>query len=267
VTEGSDKGDLEGRQVEAFEPLPGDLLLGARRARGLSTAKVAESLNLDESVILALEENRFESLGAPVFARGHLRKYARLLALDQDAVMRAYDAIATEQSAAALTVSPSVEKSSTPVVGQRTLWLVSVIAVVALAMVIWRLLSGGDSPPELPRSGQETPVSIPAADAPVATGAAETPTVVAATPEAQAPTEDEPAADDTQTAQPAPGAEAPPAETPAAALAPPAASLVFSFREDSWLDVRDARGRRLHRVRQRARPLRGVGTRADRPAG
>lgn len=241
MTEGSDKGDLEGRQVEAFEPLPGDLLLGARRARGLSTAKVAESLNLDESVILALEENRFESLGAPVFARGHLRKYARLLALDTDAVMRAYDAIATEQSAAALAVTPTVEKSSTPVAGQRTLWLVSLLAVVALAMVIWRLLSNGESETEAPASGQETPVSVPAADTP----ATDAPSVVAATPEARPDVTDEPAAEDTEPVQPAQETEAAPVETPAATETQPAARLVFSFREDSWLDVRDARGRRL----------------------
>ena len=58
-------------------------------------------------MIVALEDNQFEELGAPVFARGHLRKYARLLNLDPREVLRAYDVVATEQSVASLEVSPA----------------------------------------------------------------------------------------------------------------------------------------------------------------
>jgi cytoskeleton protein RodZ len=57
----------------------GERLRSARKARALTLEQAAETLHLDESVILALEEERFEALGAPVFVRGHLRAYARLL--------------------------------------------------------------------------------------------------------------------------------------------------------------------------------------------
>jgi cytoskeleton protein RodZ len=248
VTEPSDTPNLESRQVEAFEPLPGDLLVSARRARGLSTAKAAESLNLDESVVLALEENRFESLGAPVFARGHLRKYARLLALDPDTVIRAYDAIATEQSAASLSVTPTVEKSRRPVMGQRALWIVLAVAVLASAIVVWRVLQNGDAPtaesdqptarvveaepapaPADPNTGPTEQASAPggaAADSPLQSAAV-------AIPVEPAP-QDVPAADSTQS-------EAP--QSSQAVEAPD--QLVFSFDKDSWLDVRDGQGRRL----------------------
>jgi len=48
---------------------------------------VAEELHLDIRVIEALETNRFEALGAPVYARGHLRKYATLLGLSPATVL------------------------------------------------------------------------------------------------------------------------------------------------------------------------------------
>ena len=248
MTETPDKSDVEGQQVEAFEPLPGDLLVGARRARGMSMAKVAESLNLDQSVIRALEENRFEAVGAPVFARGHLRKYARLLSLDPDDVIRAYDAIAAEPAPSKLDVSPAVEKVRPRASGNRVLWLLGGLAVVALGMVLWRVLLNGD--PVLPEVREEI----------VETGDPDRrllppPTVV------QVPEKAEPKAEPRPEALPEPAESTPPAASrtsegePAAAAQAEAQSvtaavparreLVFTFGEDSWLDVRDGEGRRL----------------------
>jgi cytoskeleton protein RodZ len=68
----------------------GERLRSARKARALSLEQVAESLHLDESVILALENERFEEFGAPVFVRGHLKTYARLVGLPLDGVIEAY---------------------------------------------------------------------------------------------------------------------------------------------------------------------------------
>ena len=248
MTEASDKPDLESRQVEAFEPLSGDLLVSARRARGLSTAKAAESLNLDESVVLALEENRFESLGAPVFARGHLRKYARLLALDPDTVIRAYDAIAREQSAASLSVTPTVEKSRRPITGQRALWIVLAVAVLASAIVLWRVLQNGDAPtaeadPPTARVAEAEPPPVPADPNTGSQGQASAPSGAAADsprrPAAVAiPAEPAP--------QEIPAADSPQSQAPQSSQAVDApGQLVFSFDKDSWLDVRDGQGRRL----------------------
>ena len=72
----------------------GERLRSARRARALSLQQVAEALRLEEPSIVALEESRFEALGAPVFVRGHLRRYAELLGLPPDGVLDAYRAAA-----------------------------------------------------------------------------------------------------------------------------------------------------------------------------
>jgi cytoskeleton protein RodZ len=70
---------------------PGGRLRREREERGLSSQQVAEQLKLDVAVIEALEDNDFPALGAPVFARGHLRRYAALLGIPEGALLAAYD--------------------------------------------------------------------------------------------------------------------------------------------------------------------------------
>lgn len=272
MTEGPENQEADPRQVEAFEPLPGDLLVSARRSRGMSTAKAAAALNLDESVVLALEENRFTDLGAPVFARGHLRKYARLLGLNPDDVIRAYDAVATEQSPAAVAVSPTVAQPVSERSGGWILRILVVFAVAALGLLAWRIVEHGEGPFGIstvtapvgqavsPNAEESlpTPVTEPAAQEPAAQRpsgqavpeqAAATPAELpAATPEpsrgAASPgaAPDEASAESEQT-QPSADVGAARAGETTAAAAPGA--LVFEFSQDSWLEVRDADGRRL----------------------
>ena len=57
----------------------------------LSIEEVADRLRLNEALVLAMEEDRFGLLGAPVFARGHLRNYAALVGAAEAEVMAAFD--------------------------------------------------------------------------------------------------------------------------------------------------------------------------------
>lgn len=70
---------------------PGARLKREREARGLTPQQVAEQLTLDASVVTALEANDFAALGAPVFAKGHLRRYANLMQLSVDDVLSGYE--------------------------------------------------------------------------------------------------------------------------------------------------------------------------------
>ena len=71
-------------------PSPGARLRGAREARGLTIDAAAERLRLSAALVLAMEEDRLALLGAPVFARGHLRNYAALLGLPEADVLAAF---------------------------------------------------------------------------------------------------------------------------------------------------------------------------------
>jgi cytoskeleton protein RodZ len=70
---------------------PGARLRRQREQSGRSEQEVADGLNLDARVVEALERNDYDTLGAPVFVRGHLKRYASLLGLDEDEVLGAYD--------------------------------------------------------------------------------------------------------------------------------------------------------------------------------
>lgn len=75
---------------QATGPVAGERLAEARRLRQMSLADIARELRIDESKVQALEENRFEALGAPVFAKGNLRKYAGIVGVPVDDVMADY---------------------------------------------------------------------------------------------------------------------------------------------------------------------------------
>ena len=71
-------------------PVGGERLAAARREQQISVQEIAKELHLDEPKVRALERNEFDVLGAPVFAKGHLRKYAQLVAVDESDVMADY---------------------------------------------------------------------------------------------------------------------------------------------------------------------------------
>lgn len=71
-------------------PGAGEQLKEARESRNLTIQQVAQALHLDPWILEALEQNRFRDVGAPVFVKGHLRKYAAEVGLDAQAVMEAY---------------------------------------------------------------------------------------------------------------------------------------------------------------------------------
>jgi cytoskeleton protein RodZ len=57
----------------------GSRLRAARERAGLTVIEAAERLHMEPRMVEALDAERFEVLGAPVYARGHLRRYAELV--------------------------------------------------------------------------------------------------------------------------------------------------------------------------------------------
>jgi cytoskeleton protein RodZ len=70
----------------------GARLRGAREKRGLTILQAAEKLHVDARVLEALETGNIAALGAPVYARGHLRRYAELLGEPPPELREAYAA-------------------------------------------------------------------------------------------------------------------------------------------------------------------------------
>jgi cytoskeleton protein RodZ len=75
----------------ASEPGPGAALQEERRRQSLSLTDVARQLKLAPRQVEALERDDFAALPGPVFVRGFLRNYARLLGLDPEPMVRTVD--------------------------------------------------------------------------------------------------------------------------------------------------------------------------------
>jgi cytoskeleton protein RodZ len=57
----------------------GTRLRAAREKKGLTLLQAAERMHVDARILESLEAENFAALGAPVYARGHLRHYAELV--------------------------------------------------------------------------------------------------------------------------------------------------------------------------------------------
>ena len=68
----------------------GARLSAARTERKLDRRVVANELNLDVSMIEALENDDEAALPAAIFVKGYLRNYARLVGLPEDEIVRDY---------------------------------------------------------------------------------------------------------------------------------------------------------------------------------
>ena len=114
---------------------PGEYLQVERERKGLSVQQAAENLHLDTWVINAIETNKFADLGAPVYAKGHLKKYAALLGLPTERVLDRY------QSMGDKVLPEPIPQRKIPVMPRRRAnrvvlvlgWL-ALIAVVAMAV-------------------------------------------------------------------------------------------------------------------------------------
>ncbi|PKO73475.1 MAG: DUF4115 domain-containing protein, partial [Betaproteobacteria bacterium HGW-Betaproteobacteria-17] len=72
---------------ESGQSSVGQILREAREAQGLTQEDAAARLRLMNRQVEAMETDDFESLGQPVFARGFVRNYARLLGLAPEALL------------------------------------------------------------------------------------------------------------------------------------------------------------------------------------
>ena len=90
MTDDQDKPEVEKAEAEPQGPRCGERLAEARRDKQISVLEIAKELHIDEMKVRALEANDFEKLGAPVFAKGHLRKYSQLVGVDADDVLADY---------------------------------------------------------------------------------------------------------------------------------------------------------------------------------
>ncbi|MFL9582148.1 helix-turn-helix domain-containing protein [Stenotrophomonas sp. AB1(2024)] len=215
---------IDDQTVNAFETAAGcgARLRQAREAAGLTLEAVGQQLRMPVLVVKSLETEQWDRLGAPVFVRGQLKSYARLLKIDLGDVL--------DQASIGPVVPPQlVSHTHTPrarriaeSLGRRALY-VGITAV--LAVPVWFATRGHfDSASTSPNTASldVIPAAVPVAGAVV------------------------PAAQLAPVAVPVPAPATPsapylasltPVPRPTAAAPAPAGALSLQFKGDSWVDI------------------------------
>ena len=131
----SDARDTDGSTNAGNDRLSiGARLAAARKKCELEIGVVANELNLDASIIAALENDDTAALPAAIFVKGYLRNYARLVGLPEDEMVSDYAAQTGEPPP--LTVV--AVKSKTPFFQLPSARLLrNIILLLLAAILIW----------------------------------------------------------------------------------------------------------------------------------
>lgn len=255
----SDKDKDSGQPAEVEL---GERLIRARQEQELSLEKAAASLKVDASVLGSLESENFDALGAPVFVRGHLRNYARMLHLPEQELLDAYQLKAGDNQAdlshpiirEAVAMSRYRKKFSFGLI----FLVVTLLAVQGAAVWWWFQIREMDvlhdtqiakraQPGTLDVEGGGTvPLALPGAGVPSESAETSAPVEIPAEESRQVQTGEQPV-----TAEPEPE----PVSEPAPEIIPevlvqeepvgPQVLLVVTFEEDSWAEIHDGNRKRV----------------------
>ena len=133
MSDADDTPQEESSANESQGPLAGERLADARHAQQISVLEIAKELHLDEPKVRALERNDFDMLGAPVFAKGHLRKYAQLVQVDQNDVIADYYQLTRAASMPpVVSARPRARREMSP--GP---WIAVIVAIIVVATAYW----------------------------------------------------------------------------------------------------------------------------------
>jgi cytoskeleton protein RodZ len=230
----------------------GQMLRGARLGQELTVEQLSTELRIEAQHLNALEADRFESIGIPVFVKGYLKQYGQRLGVDARDLLALYYK-QTTLADVLVQPSPSIKLRDER---QITSWILAllVLLTVIVGLAVWWWNGGtfsgiaptNSTPPAATTSAPpaaeptspppqrieeppaEVPAVTPAADSPAAAAtAAGAPSTLPGATQAAANVEII-AEDDDERAAPA-------------VVIP----LQFSFDRESWAEVTDSRGQRL----------------------
>ena len=276
-----------GPTSDTREPRPrgfGSALREARERSDLTAADVANALKLSERMILTLEAERYEDLPARPYVRGYVRRYARVVGLNGEALTAGFDA--ADEAEATPPIMPTPRRSSlAEFAGQRWGLLYGSIVFVFIAVIagaLWWAWSGenakeamaevaatevnegasnAEEEPALATPGDpadaeslaEQAATVPTESAP----AAAPPPLLAGAPGSGAPVTTVPEQEDPATAAPVVATETPLQEGEVDGTAEQPATeeggqpempdlLTFSFLDECWVEVRGKGGNLIH---------------------
>jgi cytoskeleton protein RodZ len=246
-------------------PSAGAILREARERRNLSVDEVAARLRLSVVQVRAIEADNYAALPGPAFVRGFFRNYAKLVQLDPNSILRLLDAAGFDASMlhsikGELSVPSQNIRFSPETRGDNWMLIVGTLILAGVAIVggaAWRWEQAiSDFGQKLARVISHEPAARAPNPPPRPAPSAAVPSTAAAPPIAETPQAVERSNPTAASAEPAPPAEpvksletppAAPAETtPAAAESAQQQRLKFTFEKESWVEIRDKKGKRIY---------------------
>ena len=117
----------------------GRALSAARKKKRLRYKKLSSELNIDESYLIALEEDNFELIpGGEAYVKGFLRSYAKKLDLNPDEIIQIYSSARekiSDKSSGDLSLQPKKDNIN------QTKYLLALVLVPALVVVFFLSLA------------------------------------------------------------------------------------------------------------------------------
>jgi cytoskeleton protein RodZ len=244
----ADNEPAPGADQSAAEPQTlGQLLRRARLAQQLTIEQIATELRIEARQLNALEDDRLEEIGIPVFVKGYLKQYGNRLGVDVRDLLALYYRQTKLADVQVVPNRPIKLRDERQIRG----WILAAIVLitVALGLAIWWWRGGSFDvigsvtralapqaqstapPPATPEPEPEPAAPAPAAPSPAAVDDGEQPATDAV-------------------ADVAADADAEPPVSPILPLAEDAGRvftvpLVIEFGTESWAEVTDSRGERL----------------------
>ena len=112
----------------------GERLANKRSEKELSVNQVAREIKIEPHVIEMIENNDFESIGAPVFVKGYLRQYSELVGLDPDLIIEKYSAINSIEDSLPI-VNDSVDQISKYVLTPKIILIAIFVILISFGVL------------------------------------------------------------------------------------------------------------------------------------
>lgn len=138
----------------------GQMLRDAREEKSWSLLKAEESTKIRVRYLQALEEENYDILPGPAYAKGFLRTYAKNLGLDPEKIVELYKSSRVVPEAVPVLETPLVPPKSRPLWFRPT--VAAVMAVFAVILVI-SITHWSSSPQGKISTSEYTPAPLPSA--------------------------------------------------------------------------------------------------------
>ena len=112
----------------------GERLANKRSEKELSVNQVAREIKIEPHVIEMIENNDFDSIGAPVFVKGYLRQYSELVGLDPDLIIEKYSAINSIEDSPPI-VNDSVDQISKYVLTPKIILIAIFVILISFGVL------------------------------------------------------------------------------------------------------------------------------------